>query len=96
MQKLLKRDTYTPLDASQVQCNCDPALNKEETLSVQDLKTFNNNSDVNQSQNTGSFNSNYVFVLSIEGKPLMPCKPAKYKKLLKAGRGVFSPNFYKY
>jgi hypothetical protein len=93
MQKLLERDTYTPLNASQVQCNCDFALNKEDTLSVQDLKTSNNSPDVNQSQNTGSFNSNYVFVLSIEGKPLMPCKPAKCKKLLKSGKAKVIKRF---
>ncbi|MBF0228287.1 MAG: hypothetical protein HQK63_07395 [Desulfamplus sp.] len=63
MQKLLERDTYTPLNASQVQCNCDSVLNKEDTLSVQNLKTFDNNPDVNLPQNTEGFNSNYVFIL---------------------------------
>jgi hypothetical protein len=62
------------------------SLNREETLSEQSLKTLSNNPEVNQPQNTEGFNSNYVFVLSIEGKPLMPCKPAKCKKLLKTGR----------
>ncbi|MBF0225691.1 MAG: HNH endonuclease [Desulfobacterales bacterium] len=93
MQKLWERNTYTPLNASQVQCNCDPVLNKEDTLSVQGLKTSDNNPDVNLSQNTGSLNSKFVFVLSIEGKPLMPCKPAKCKKLLKSGKAKVVKRF---
>ena len=47
-QKLEKRNTYIPTDASQV---CSPvvlSLNREETLSEQGLKTFSNNLDVNQ------------------------------------------------
>jgi hypothetical protein len=42
MQTLEKRDTYTPPNASQVRGNCDPALNREETLSVLGLKTSSN------------------------------------------------------
>jgi hypothetical protein len=49
MQKLSERNTYTPLDASLVQCNCDCMLNKEETLSACSLKTFDNNLEVNLS-----------------------------------------------
>ncbi len=48
MQTLEERDIYTPPNASQVRCNCDLALNREETLSVPGLKTSSNNSDVNQ------------------------------------------------
>ena len=48
MQTLEARDTYTPPNASQVRCNCDPTLNREETLSVPGLKTSSNNSEVNQ------------------------------------------------
>ena len=48
MQKLSIRNTYTPWNAPQVPCNCDPVLNREETLSVSDLKTIDNNSDVDQ------------------------------------------------
>jgi hypothetical protein len=55
MQKLERRDTYTPLDASQVQCNCDYALNKvQNEPSVHSLKTLSNNSDVNQPVLCGS------------------------------------------
>ena len=42
MQTLEERDTYTPPNASQVRCNCDPALNREETLSVLGLRTSSN------------------------------------------------------
>ncbi|NGX63068.1 MAG: hypothetical protein KR126chlam6_00475 [Candidatus Anoxychlamydiales bacterium] len=38
MQKLVGRDTYTPMDAPLVRSNCDLPLNREETLSVSDLK----------------------------------------------------------
>jgi len=48
MQKLEERNTYTPLNTSLVQCNCDLELNKDENLSVQDLKTSYNNPEVNQ------------------------------------------------
>jgi hypothetical protein len=49
MQTLEKRNTYTytPPNASLVRCNCDPALNREETLGVLGLKTLSNTSEVN-------------------------------------------------
>jgi len=51
MQKLSKRNTYTPTDAPQVCSNCDPALNKTEgRSSVQDLKTFDNSSEEDHQQ----------------------------------------------
>jgi hypothetical protein len=50
MQKLEERNTYTPTDAPQVCSNCDLALNREKTLSVPDLKTSSNNSEVDNSQ----------------------------------------------
>ncbi len=86
MQKLDRRNTYIPVSTSQAHSTMALSLNREETLSEQSLKTLSNNPEVNQPQNTEGSNSNYVFVLSIEGKPLMPCKPAKCKKLLKTGR----------
>jgi len=49
MQMLEERNTYTPLNAPQVRCNCDLVLNKDLTiqetdrgLSVSDSKTFSN------------------------------------------------------
>ncbi len=45
MQKLEERNTYTPTNIPQVRGNCGLVLNREETLSVSDLKTSSNNSD---------------------------------------------------
>ena len=45
MQKLERRNTYTPTDIPHIRSNCDRLLNREETLSVSGLKTFPNNSD---------------------------------------------------
>jgi len=47
-QKLGKRNTYTPTDASQVCSSVVLSLNREETLGEQNLKTSSNNLDVNQ------------------------------------------------
>ena len=81
-QKLGKRNTYTPTDASQVCSSVVLSLNREETLGEQNLKTSSNNLDVNQHQQTGGIKSK-VFVLNKNGEPLMPCKPAKARHLLK-------------
>lgn len=77
-----RRKTNTPTSASQARGNCDLQLNKEETLSVASLKTCSNNPEVNQHQHTGG-RKVIVYVLSIDGKPLMPCTPSKARKLLK-------------
>ncbi len=45
MQKLERRNTYTPTDIPHVCGNCDLLLNGEETPCVAGLKTFSNNSD---------------------------------------------------
>jgi len=45
MQQLEERNTYTPMNIPHVHGNCGLSLNKEETLSVPDLKTSSNNSD---------------------------------------------------
>ena len=83
-QKLERRNTYTPTDAPQVCGNCDSSLNREETLSVPDLKTLSNNPDVDLPQPAGGLKAvMQVFILNMDGKPLMPCKPAKAKHLLK-------------
>ncbi len=83
-QKLERRNTYTPTDAPQVWGNCDSSLNREETLSVPNLKTLSNNPDVDLPQPAGGLKAvMQVFILNMDGKPLMPCKPAKAKHLLK-------------
>jgi hypothetical protein len=83
MQKLERRDTYTPTDTSLVRCNCDCALNKVcSKPSVHSLKTLFNNSEENQCQHTDRPKV-IVYVLHQDGTPLMPCKPAKAMHLLK-------------
>lgn len=84
MQKLRKRNTYTPTDAPQVRSNCGLQLNKEETLSVASLKTSLNNPEVDLSQHTAK-RKVVVYVVSIDGRGLMPCTPAKAKKLMNKG-----------
>src|SRR3989304_4761448 len=89
MQQLEERNTYTPTDIPQVSGNCDLSLNREETLSVPDLKTSSNNSDAaltateHAKQNTSV---SAVYVLNMRGQPLMPTTPQKAKKLLKEGK----------
>jgi len=84
-QQLRTRNTYTPLDASQVHCSVVMSLNKEETLSEHSLKTVLNNLYVNQqSGKTGQ--DLRVPVLNMQGNPLMPTKPRKARILLKQGK----------
>ena len=83
MQKLTQRtEKNTPTNAPQVRSNCGLQLNREETLSVASSKTCVNNPEVDLLQHTGELKAN-VYVLSIERKPLMPCSPAKARKLIK-------------
>ena len=82
-QKLSERNTYTSLDASLVQCNCDLVLNKEETLSVLDLKTPDNSPEVNQAQQTERSLKTFVFALNCG------------EKTPTTRVGVFSHDFYK-
>ncbi len=87
MQKLVKRNTYTPTNVSQVRSNCDqPLKDLRERVGVVDSKTFSNNPDATLTatrqaeQNTSV---SVVYVLNKRGQALMPCKPQKAKKLLK-------------
>ncbi len=84
MQKLDRRNTYTPTDAPQVRSNCGNVVKQSyEVGSVpHNLKTLSNNSDVDQLQHTGGLKA-MVYVLNKNRKPLMPCKPAKARHLLK-------------
>ena len=87
MHKLEERSlTHTPTDASQVCSNCGLSLNKEETLSVTDLKTYSNNPEVNLRQYHTDGLKDIVYVISVEGRPLMPCSQTKARKLLKNQR----------
>jgi len=89
MQQLEERNTYTPTDIPHVGGNCDLSLNREETLSVPDLKTSSNNSDASliaTEHAKQNLSVSAVYVLNMRGKPLMPTTPGKAKKLLKEGK----------
>lgn len=99
MQKLQAKLKNTPGDASQVPCSGTSLLNRDQTSypiidaqCIEDVLACND-PDVNQSQNTGSLKDVFVFVISIDGKPLMPCKAAKCKRLLKSGRAKVLTRF---
>ena len=86
MQKLEKRDTYTPTNTSLVRSNCDSVIKHGHCDQVlQSLKTFSNNSEDNQRQHTDGLNV-IVYVLNKNGKPMMPCKPAKARHLLEQNK----------
>jgi len=88
MQKLKQRtEKNTPMSTPLAHGNCGLQLNREETLSVVDLKTCFNNPEVDLPSHTKGLIAN-VYVISIDGKPLMPCSPAKARKLLKSERAV--------
>lgn len=87
MQKLLKRNTYTPQSASPALGNCDPVLNKDQGLSVLNLKTFNNISEENLLQSAGGLKVNApVYVINKNNKPLMHTTPCKARHLIEAGK----------
>jgi len=68
MQKLSGELKNTPMDAPQVCSSVNPGLNRDQSLSVQDIVLTDNNPEVDQSQHTGRPKvSLYVFVLANEG-----------------------------
>ena len=86
MQKLKQRTKRnTPTNTPLVRGNCGLQLNREEILSVADLKTCSNNPEVDPTQHTGGLKAK-VYVISITGEVLMPCSSTKARKLLKNKR----------
>ena len=88
MQKLGRRNTYTPANTSLVCSNCDPVIKhgQKHVQVLQNLKTLSNNSEENHSQHRGSSDlrvQNIVYVLNMRGKPLMSTYQQKANKLLK-------------
>ena len=91
MQKLEKRNTYTPTGTPQARSNCDPVIKQSCGVGsvLQGSKTFSNSSDVDLLQHAGGPKANvYAYVLNLDGKPLMPCKPAKARHLLRDGKAI--------
>ena len=88
MQTLRKRTLKnTPTDTSLVRGDCGLSLNRDESLSVADLKTFFNNPEVNCQQRIVGL-KDVVYVRSIDGKPLMPCSRSKARKLRRNNKAV--------
>ena len=86
MQKLEKRNTYTPTDTPLVCSNCDPVLKAPRGKSgVQGLKTSSNSSEVDQRSGKSGQNLR-VFVINMRGEPLMPTTPRNARKLLEEGK----------
>ena len=84
MQKLLVELKNVSVDASQVCCSTSNSLNKEETLSVSSKVLANNNPEVNLRLPVSELKANtLVYVVNKDGSPLMPCKPAKARHLLR-------------
>ena len=87
MQQLELRLKNVPSDAPQVRRSTRKALNRDASPSVSATVPDSNNIGVDKRQHTAEHNATkYVFVGSIDGKPLMPCKPAKARHLLRDGK----------
>ena len=89
MQQLQAKLKNTPMDASQVRSSVSSVLNKEEIPSVRSKVLACNNLDGNPLQHTGGQNlkvSATVYVLDMNGSPIMPTSPARARNLLKSGK----------
>ncbi len=89
MQQLQVKFNHTPTDTSLVCSSVSPALNKDQSPSVQDKVLACNNLEGNLLPHTGGQNlkvSANVYVLDMNGNPVMPTSPMKARKLLKTGK----------
>jgi len=84
-QKLSVKLKNTPRDTSLVSCSVSSVLNKEETLSVQNIVLADNNSEENKLSGM-RVQDLRVPVINMHGEPLMPTKPQKARKLLEQGK----------
>ena len=92
-QQLQLEIKNTPAGAPLARCSVSPQLNKVERPREVDIVLGCNNTEVDRQESHPEYDSKkevhvtkMVFVLSVEGKPLMLCKPSKARKLLNAGR----------
>jgi hypothetical protein len=89
MQKLEERNTYIPMDTSHVRSSMICELNRDQSLSATNLKTPSNNPEETQLQHKGEQDLRVlvnVYVLTRNGKPLMPTSPRDARKLLKENK----------
>lgn len=87
MQKLSLELKNVPTDAFQVCSSTNLSLNKDQSLSEIDTVLDDNNLEGNQPQHAeGQTLSAIVYVVGVDGVPLMPTSPRKAKKLLKEGK----------
>ena len=90
MQKLVGRNTFTPIGTPQACGNCGCALKVLQGRDgVYGLKTLSNNSDEDHPLHRGGSDlrvQNIVYVLNMRGESLMPTKQQKARKLLKCGK----------
>jgi len=87
MQKLSIELKNTPRNTPLVPCSVSSVLNRAERLSIQNRVLTDNNSEVDLRLPAGGPKAiTPVFVLSRDGSPLMPCKPAKARHLVRDGR----------
>jgi hypothetical protein len=93
MQKLQAKFKNVPKDTSLVLCSTNCQLNKEDTLSVDDIVLTCNNPEENRVQQTERSLKAKVFVLNYDGKPLMPCSYAKSKRMVKKGAAKVTGRF---
>jgi len=83
IQQLQLKLKNIPVNAPQVHGSMSSGLNKEETLSAQDTQLDCSIPDVDLRLPVGGLK-----VINQDGSPLMPCKPAKARHLLKEKRAV--------
>jgi len=85
MQKLLAKLKNTPRDTSLVPCFVSSVLNKDQSLSVQNIVLADNNSEENKLSGM-RVQDLRVPVINMHGEPLMPTRPQKARKLLEQGK----------
>src|SRR5437764_13310978 len=76
----------TPPDMVPVGCNCRSTLREVETPCVYAAKSHLNSREERLTPQGGLKATMVVYVLNQDGHPLMPCLPAKARKLLQAGK----------